>query len=68
MGLLPFGFSGAYMLQAQIKHHPAQADGDGWKQDVEGDVGRELDSGKIERREFHTAPHKPNWLHDHDHK
>jgi len=56
------------MLQAQIKHHPAQADGDGWKQDVEGDVGRELNSGKIERREFHTAPHKPNWLHDHDHK
>lgn len=57
MGLFPFGFTRSHMLQTKVKHDPAQADRDGWKKDVEGDVGRELNSGKIERREIHAAPH-----------
>ena len=60
VGVFPGLVTGKGVSQPEIEQHPAQADGDSGKQDMETDIGRKLQPGQQERIELHghTLPNQ----------
>ncbi len=53
VGVFPGAIIGQRKSHTEVQQHPGEPNGDTGKQNVEADIGREMDASKNEGVEFH---------------